>query len=98
MLVSLPSSVLILVLLGASELCLGPFLPSRRSLTCGGRWGFIKVKSIIWIYSNIYTLYLMMTKTKAQTFWHLARSNGVCPAAGLLRGLNVPLSDDIDMQ
>ncbi len=62
--------------------------------------GFHKVKSITCIYSSTFkcSLYLDITDTKAQTFWHLARSNGVCPAAGLLRGLNVPLSDDIDMQ
>lgn len=46
---------------------------------------------------NAHTLYAIMMDTKTQTFWHLARSNGVCPAAGLLRGLNAPLSDDIDM-
>lgn len=39
----------------------------------------------------------IMMDAKTQTFWHLARSNGVCPAADLLRGLNGPLSD-IDMQ
>lgn len=47
---------------------------------------------------NAHKMYAIRMDTKTQTFWHLARSNGVCPAAGLLRGLNVPLSDDIDIK
>lgn len=52
--ISLPSSVLILVLLWANELGLGPFLPSKRSLTCVRQWGFYKFKSITFIYSSTF--------------------------------------------